>query len=325
MAITLNGTTGIQNVLGSAAAPAESNTTSSNTGVYFPTSTTLGFSTAGTNAVYIDASQNVGIGTSSPNAKVEIFKDGAPASSGNMNTGMVVAAASGSYAINIGANSSGAYTWINSAFQNNSGTASPLAFMTGATERMRISSSGALLVGTTTPYLIDAKILGYNATSGWSAATLVTNYSGDVSQAAVVIGKADNNTTTSQQFVWFYVNTTTASGAIVANGATAAAFAARSDKRLKENIKDLPPQLANIMALRPVEFDYIESIGGGHQIGFIAQEVQTVYSDLVGEDKEGMLMLTDLNKNDARLIKAIQEQQALITSLTDRIAALEAR
>jgi hypothetical protein len=30
-----------------------------------------------------------------------------------------------------------------------------------------------------------------------------------------------------------------------------------------------------------------------------------------------------MNKNDARLIKAIQEQQALITSLTARIAALE--
>jgi hypothetical protein len=63
MTITLNGTTGIQNVLGSAAAPAESNTTNSNTGVYFPTSTTLGFSTAGTNAVYIDANQNVNVGT----------------------------------------------------------------------------------------------------------------------------------------------------------------------------------------------------------------------------------------------------------------------
>ena len=72
MAITLNGSTGIQNVLGSASAPAESNTTSSNTGLYFPTSTTLGLSTAGTNALYIDASQNVGIGTTSPSAKLTV-------------------------------------------------------------------------------------------------------------------------------------------------------------------------------------------------------------------------------------------------------------
>jgi len=65
MAITLNGTTGIQNVLGSAAAPAESNTTSSNTGVYFPTSTSVGIATAGVQAINIDASQNFGVRTTS--------------------------------------------------------------------------------------------------------------------------------------------------------------------------------------------------------------------------------------------------------------------
>lgn len=58
MTVTINGTTGIQNVLGSASAPAESNTTNSNTGLYFPTGTTLGLSTNGTVAVSIDASQN---------------------------------------------------------------------------------------------------------------------------------------------------------------------------------------------------------------------------------------------------------------------------
>ena len=68
MTITLNGTTGIQNVLGSAAAPAESNTTNSNTGMYFPTSTSVGISTNGTLAMTVDASQNVGIGTNSPAA-----------------------------------------------------------------------------------------------------------------------------------------------------------------------------------------------------------------------------------------------------------------
>lgn len=41
MPVTISGSTGIQNVLGSASAPAESNTTSSNTGLYFPTSTAL--------------------------------------------------------------------------------------------------------------------------------------------------------------------------------------------------------------------------------------------------------------------------------------------
>jgi len=53
-------------------------------------------------------------------------------------------------------------------------------------------------------------------------------------------------------------------------------------------------------------------------------------ADLVSEDVDGMLTLTDMNKNDARLIKAVQEMKAIIdtqvstiTALTARITALE--
>jgi hypothetical protein len=68
MTVIISGSAGIQNVLGSAASPAESNTTSSNTGMYFPTSTSVGISTNGTLAMTVDANQNVGVGTSSPAA-----------------------------------------------------------------------------------------------------------------------------------------------------------------------------------------------------------------------------------------------------------------
>ncbi len=86
----------------------------------------------------------------------------------------------------------------------------------------------------------------------------------------------------------------------------------------------MPNQLNNILALRPVEFDYIESEGGGHQIGFIAQEMQEVYPDVVGaRDPDSMLTITGWSKTEARLVKAMQEQQALITQLTARITALE--
>jgi len=142
---------------------------------------------------------------------------------------------------------------------------------------------------------------------------------------AVSFVKQDNDSTTSQVLVDFYINGSLAGqGQINANGANAAAFGAFSDSRLKENIVEISSQLANIMALRPVEFDYIASEGGGHQIGFVAQEVQAIYPDLVGERADGMLTLSDMNKNDARLIKAIQEQQALITSLTAAIQGLKA-
>jgi hypothetical protein len=75
--------------------------------------------------------------------------------------------------------------------------------------------------------------------------------------------------------------------------------------------------------LRPVEFDYIESEGGGHQIGFIAQEMQEIYPDVVGERQDEMLTITGWTKTEARLVKAIQEQQSLITQLQADVAALK--
>jgi len=81
MTVTINGTTGVAVPLGSAGAPGVSNTTSATTGIYNPTSTTLGLSTNGTQAVYVDASQNVGIGTSSTGAGYRISVVGSAASS----------------------------------------------------------------------------------------------------------------------------------------------------------------------------------------------------------------------------------------------------
>ena len=51
--------------------------------------------------------------------------------------------------------------------------------------------------------------------------------------------------------------------------------------------------------------------------------MQEIYPDAVGEGADGMLTVTGWSKTEARLVKAIQEQQALITSLTARITALE--
>ena len=209
----------------------------------------------------------------------------------------------------------------------NTGIFSPaadtIAFAEGGVESARIDSSGNLLVGTTTLVGKLNVLASSNVGAGYNAYFRNT-WSGDVGYPALYIAKFDNNTTTSQLFIRFSVNNeATASGQINANGANSAAFGTFSDKRLKTNIQDLPSQLANIMALRPVEYDYIESEGGGHQIGFVAQEVQEIYPDLVGDRGDGMLTLTDMNKNDARLIKAIQEQQHMIETLQAKVAALE--
>ncbi len=125
------------------------------------TTLTSGYLTKGNGASAVSASvvyddgTNVGIGTPSPTVKLQVISDGPPAASGNMTTGMMVASSIGSFALNTGANSTGGYTWLNSAYTNNSGIASPMVFMTGATERFRILTTG----GITSSDLADA--VGY--------------------------------------------------------------------------------------------------------------------------------------------------------------------
>jgi hypothetical protein len=195
----------------------------------------------------------------------------------------------------------------------------PISFGTNNTERARIDSSGNLQVGTMSAGGSKFRV---NST-GLAGAFYVTAASTTATEAIQIV-KYDNNSTTAQVFQKFYINDGAAAcGQINGNGANNAAFGSTSDSRLKENIVDLPSQLSNIMALRPVEFDYIKAEGGGHQIGFVAQEMQAVYSDTVGERKDGMLMVTGWSKTEARLVKAIQEQNQLITTLTARITALE--
>ena len=264
------------------------------------TSTIIG--TGGsTERMRIDSSGNVGIGTSSPRNDAN-FK--------TLQIGDSSAAAS--QLVLDDNDSSGPWRIISNL---------SLIINDDADERMRIDSSGNLLVGTASS---DAKLhVGSDLTSLQAFRAFGTT-AGDTSLTCGQFAKYDNNTTTSQIFVNFTVNNGgIAQGQINANGASQAAFGAWSDRRLKHNIENLPSQLANITALRPVEFDYIESEGGGHQLGFIAQEVEEIYPDLVGERPDGMKTLSSLGKWEARLVKAIQEQQATIEALTARIAALE--
>jgi hypothetical protein len=212
----------------------------------------------------------------------------------------------------------------------NTGIFSPgadrIGFAEGGVQVGEFDASGNLLVGTTSA---DSRlrVVGPISNANAGVASFVSSTAADTSSCAASFIKFSNNNTTSQVLIRFGIdNYNNGSGQINANGSNAAAFGSFSDRRLKENIVDLPPQLPNIMALRPVEFDYIESEGGGHQTGFIAQEMQEVYPDAVGERApDGMLTVTGWSKTEARLVKAIQEQQAMIEELKAKVAALEAK
>ena len=181
-------------------------------------------------------------------------------------------------------------------------------------------SSGNLLVGTTTA---TNNASTFTVASAKAALILGSSVSADSTSLLDLI-KFGTTASSSQIYASFAYNSgANGNGTITGAGVGAAQFTANSDVRLKENIVDLTPQLANIMALRPVEFDY--KLEKAHQIGFIAQEVREIYPDLIGETKDGYLTLGGLSKNDSRLIKAIQELKALVDAQAVRITALESQ
>jgi hypothetical protein len=271
-----------------------------------------------TTALTIDTSQNVGIGTASPASTfgtnvLQMYGSAATEmrfTSGNSGT-------TSTDGLSVGIDSSSIAYFYNRENQ-------PTVFGTNNIERMRIDSSGNALVGTTANNFGTLAVFNNAATFATNQAICYfkSTQSGDVGHPGIYVVKFDNNSTTSQILIRFGINNGgNGQGQINANGGGAAAFGSFSDVRLKENIVDLPNQLENITALRPVEFDYKD--GSGHQIGFIAQEMQEVYADTVSESSDGMLTITGWSKTEARLVKAIQEQQTIINDLKARITALE--
>ena len=111
--------------------------------------------------------------------------------------------------------------------------------------------------------------------------------------------------------------------------ATSIVITAISDQRLKENVRDIDTGLSSIMALKPRRFDWKEGKGQDKKnvAGFIAQEFETVFPECVSTSMAGADGIEYKNINHETLIptlvKAIQEQQTLIKSLTARLTALE--
>lgn len=87
-----------------------------------------------------------------------------------------------------------------------------------------------------------------------------------------------------------------------------------SDVSIKDNVQNLSNQLDNINALRPVEYDRNDKLKAGeHEIGLIAQEVESLLPDLVGE-RNGLKTL-DYSRLSVILLKGLQELSAKVTAL----------
>jgi hypothetical protein len=290
MSLILSGTDGLSDVDGSAATPAIRGT-DSNTGIFFPAADTIGFSEGGVESARFDSSGNLGIGTNSPARRLDV----------RGGLGMQVNEdGAGTKVITLRSDFAGAGPAVNVT------TNDPLLFLTNNTERMRLDTSGNLLVGTTT-------IIGSNG--------CVLEKTGNGGRLYVRRSNADNVAE------WYYDGTRVGSVSITSS---ATSYNTGSDYRLKENIQPMTAALAKVAALNPCTFKWKADGLAGQ--GFIAHELQAVVPDCVTGEKDAVdadgnpvYQGIDTSFLVATLTAAIQEQQALIQSLTARIAALEAK
>jgi hypothetical protein len=124
---------------------------------------------------------------------------------------------------------------------------------------------------------------------------------------------------------------------IAANGNvtnTNNSYSVISDIKLKENIVDATPKLSSLMQVRVVNYNLKANLGyeQNKQIGVVAQELESIFPSLIEETIDRDIDGNELGTTTKgvkmsvfvpMLIKAIQEQQALIQSLTTRLTALE--
>ncbi|AFY02188.1 tail fiber domain-containing protein [Bdellovibrio bacteriovorus] len=108
---------------------------------------------------------------------------------------------------------------------------------------------------------------------------------------------------------FFGINTTAPSEALEVNGnVKAASYLYTSDARLKKDVVTLPMALENVLKLRGVNFVWKNN--GEKTMGFIAQEVEAVYPELVRTDKQSGYKAVQYGNIVAVLVEALKQEHA---------------
>lgn len=187
------------------------------------------------------------------------------------------------------------------------GDASSIAFNVGSAtaEKVRISSTGRLLVNTTV------------YTSG---------------QDAVQIGPTPGTRAFSSSSVAtvnqiLFDNPNGSVGSIQTSG-SATSYGTSSDYRLKDNVAPMSGALSKIMSLNPVTYSW--RVDGSPGEGFIAHELQEVSPNCVSGEKDAidengkpMYQSIDTSFLIATLVSALQEHNNTIRLLSTRVSQLE--
>ena len=252
----------------------------------------------GTTAVTIDTSQNVGIGTTSPttvaNKNLQVYAGSGLSSAlrvtGNGGTGFDFLQGTDGVS----------YVW------NRDNTAT--LFGTNNTERMRIDSSGNLLVGTTASFISERATFVSAAnttvmTLRYSGATAgrYTRFACDGNNAIFIV---DNNGTGQYQ------------------NYGSSSWTAISDERYKDIIEPIENATEKVASLRSVIGKLKTDPEGTRKSFLIAQDVQKVFPEAVDSNNPEKLGIayTDIIP---LLVASIKELNTKVEAQAVRIAELE--
>ena len=283
MSVTINGTTGITT----------------------PDVTSDGLTVDTTTLVVDETNNRVGIGTASPDTNNIVTISGATPNSkllltgGTSQNGLTFGGAGGGNQFYLYSQSGGF------AFYDE----------TAAAERMRIDSSGNLLVGTTTSSVATDQGIVLTPSEGYLA-----NNSTTTSGISLILLYSSVSTADQTKFE---VN---AAGDVKSRTNSYAGF---SDERLKQNITPSASQWADIKNIEVVKFqmksEQFSDEENPWMLGVVAQQVEQVSPGLVDVDPKDDMKVVKYSILYMKAVKALQEAMQRIETLEAQNVAFEAR
>jgi hypothetical protein len=174
----------------------------------------------------------------------------------------------------------------------------PLVFTPNATERMRITSGGAVCINETSSILNSVLTVGQSGSTGANSVNICTNHF--------------HVNTKYIDFGWYG----TSIGSITNSGGTSVSFNTSSDYRLKKDLKDFN----GIELLNAINFyDFAWKADDSRTHGVIAHELQSILPYAVTGEKDGKNMQgVDYSKLVPVMAKAIKELTAQIEQLKSK-------
>ena len=301
-------------------------------------------------AITIDSSENVGIGTSSPAEKLDVYRSGSGITTrfgkdsifGELRVGGDSVGFTGTRTAGTADNAISGY-FINNDINSGTSRFEYLTLKTVNTERMRIDSSGNVLVSGDT-YDADAQDLTVGMAAIGEDGRILVHSVGQPLELARTAG--DTNGRAAIQF-WREGNLVGS----IETGGSSTTYNTSSDYRLKENVNYDFDATTRLKQLKPARFNFIADDTTTID-GFLAHEVSSVVPEAISGTKDAVQVWEngenlpegvsvgdnkldengntipkyqgiDQSKLVPLLVKTIQELEARIKTLETKVQTLE--